>query len=179
VYLVLGLGFGTFFSNLSLFGFYRLGLTTEVLGFYFTIGGIFALGFRYTLFPRMLKKLKSQGMIYFGFILFIITYLIVGNIFQPWMFAAILLLNNMSGGCIWGLLDTRISELVDPRGMGTITGINSMLYQTASIIGPIISGWVLTFWPVTTYGLIPAGFMIIAFAIVVGLRSKIFYNSAV
>ncbi len=152
------------YSNMTLFGNEKLGLTTVYLGILLSIAGLFQIVFRFTVFPLLLKHLGEKKFSTLGLGLFIIDYALIGFVNNEWQLVLAILGHSLAATVSRGILISFISRSVDPRDQGKIQGLSSGLDTLAQLFGPLIGGFIISNCSLYWYGLVPAIIAIIPFA---------------
>jgi DHA1 family tetracycline resistance protein-like MFS transporter len=157
------LGFTIYVSSISIFGNYRLNLSTREIGLMLSLSGVIRVIYRIFLFNPMLNKLGDQRSISLGLALFILTFLVLSFVDSRWLFIVCLVLMSIAASCTRGPLNGRISSSVGPEDQGKINGLSSSLDSFSQILGPLIGGFILGYFPPFYFGLLLTGLAVLAF----------------
>ncbi len=164
------IGFITIISNLSMFGLLKLNLDAQAMGIFLMIAGAIQITIRFTIFVPSLRKFGEYNLVFAGFIMYLVIFPLLGFVLSPTHLLILMIINSFATSSTRGGINAFISKLARPHERGKVQGISSSLDTFAQVLGPIMGGAVLTYIPLQYFGVIPFGFMSVAFGILLGAR---------
>lgn len=159
--------FGILISNFAMYGLLKFNLNAQAMGFFLTIGAIFQIIIRYSIYVPLLHKWGEYKMAVVGFIIYLIELAFFVGISQKWHFLVLLIANSFATSGTRGGLSSFVSNLVNQWERGKVQGIMSSLDTFSQIIGPLLGGMMLTYFQPRWFTTIPWVFMGIAFIILI------------
>ncbi len=171
--LILGfssIGFMTLITNFAMFSFLRLGMDSQSMGIFLAVSAVFQILIRYTVYIPALRKMGVLNMVTFGFILYLVEFIILGIVVTPVQFIFIMILSTIATSATRGGINSFIGTFARPHERGKVQGFATSLDTFAQIIGPIIGGALLTYLPLQFFG--SASFIFMAISLIILLGAK-------
>ncbi len=162
-YSFLAVAAGVFQTTFSLFGDIRLSLNAQTIGLLLSAMGIFQVVFRAFFFNRIRNNVGDPKTAMIGLGSYILSYFLLGFVFEVWQLLIILFYISFSGATSRGITIGFVSRSVDFRNQGKIMGISTSLDNMSQILGPIIGGILLSLSNTTLFGLTLSFLSIIPF----------------
>ncbi len=154
--------FGILISNLAMFGIIKFSLNAQEMGIFLTVGAIFQILIRYTVYVPLLQKWGEYKMAVVGFSIYLVELILLAFVFREWHLLVLLIANSMATSGTRGGLSSFVSNLVHPSERGKVQGILSSLDTFSQIIGPLLGGAMLTYFAPMWFPSISWVFMAIA-----------------
>lgn len=152
-YSFLAVAAGVFQTTFSLFGDIRLNLNAQTIGLLLSAMGIFQVVFRAFFFNKIRNNLGDPKTAMLGLGSYILSYFLLGFVFEVWQLLIILFYISFSGATSRGITIGFVSRSVDFRNQGKIMGLSTSLDNISQILGPIIGGILLSLSNTTLFGL--------------------------
>ncbi|MHA1146761.1 MAG: MFS transporter [Promethearchaeota archaeon] len=159
-------GFIMYVSTLTIYIGIVLGLDTLGISILLTISGISRAIVRFTLFKPTKNLLGEKRMTEMGLIIVVITFFLIGFIYNIIAFTILMVIISYGISCSRGLLMSKVTQTVSPKEMGKINGYTTTLDSLAQISGPIIGTLILTATEPYWLGIVMGSLSFIAFCMI-------------
>ena len=149
----------TFTSQMALFTNKQFGFKSKEVGFLLAYVGLNSIIQRGVVLPKLIDYFGEKKLLNLGIFSVIIGLIISSIINKGWMLVFAITFFSTGAGVIRPLLVGGVSKKVSGKEQGAILGITNSLGSLAQMIGPLIGGFVLSYFAPGILPLTSAFFM--------------------
>jgi MFS family permease len=164
-------------SSIALFTDMQLGFSAEQVGYLLGYVGLISIFLRGFLIPRLIDKYGEDKLIINGFYTMVLGLVFASISSNIWLFLIGTSLFAYGAGVLRPLLMGSISRAASSKEQGAVMGVANSLASLAQIYGPLIGGYILTYYKPTYLGLLAAMVMTGGLIMVIKERRLLAINS--
>jgi DHA1 family tetracycline resistance protein-like MFS transporter len=156
-FLAFSLSFSTLIGGLALFLERRFSFNVEQTGYIYAFSGLVG-GLMQGGIGRLAKRLGEEKLALAGFVAMALGYGLLSVAFKMPVLLALTAISAAGSAVVRPALTTLLTKSVDRSEQGLVLGVSQSLSSSASIVGPMIAGFLIEHRRLGSYGLTAGAF---------------------
>jgi MFS family permease len=138
--------FGLFIFAFQPFAVRSLSLEASTVSKIYTLFGFVGLISQILIIPRVIKRLGEKQALTMSFTLIALSFFSYFFVQSLFFFVVVSTLLSFSNSFAMPTLQTILSKQTDPKSQGTIMGLNMSYMSIGNVIGPVLGGFLATYF---------------------------------